>query len=400
MHRPMAKGDFIKTPFRIGIVHPDIHGWMAGPKLLRTLTYSLNDACRSADIELYALCEPNADSWLGLPNTKVASVTPPVYFRGERRLRGLLGLSDKSNLGHVVRQMKISVLLSIRGFPWVPLQCKTVGWIPDFQHVYMPELFSTAMREQRDSSFRELAEQCARVMLSSRNALEHFSTFIPEYAFKGRVISFPSMFAFEPPRAYSCATRKKFNIPAKFALVANQFWRHKNHEVVIEALRLLATRGIRLPVVMIGLPADSRDPQNRPLSQVLQLIASTGTANEITVLGMLSDAEAVNLMRAAAVAIQPSRFEGWSTVVQECKALGRPLICSDIAVHHEQAPGALGFFPCDRPDLLADLLATHWPDLEPGPNLSAEVCALRTEREFARRHGQALLRICQEAHST
>jgi glycosyltransferase involved in cell wall biosynthesis len=150
---------------------------------------------------------------------------------------------------------------------------------------------------------------------------------------------------------------------------------------------------------MIGLPADSRDPQNEPLSRVLQAIASAGLAKDITVLGMLSDTEAVDLMRAATLVIQPSRFEGWSTVVQESNALGRPLICSDIAIHREQAPGALGFFPCDRPELLAELLAAHWLDLEPGPNPSAEASALRTEREFARRHGQALLRLCQEAYS-
>jgi len=86
--------------------------------------------------------------------------------------------------------------------------------------------------------------------------------------------------------------------------------------------------------------------------------------------------------------------------VQDCKALGRPLICSDIAVHREQAPQALGFFPCDRADILADLLAANWASLGPGPNRAMEKQALAAEHEFARLHGQSLLRICEEANSS
>jgi glycosyltransferase involved in cell wall biosynthesis len=151
---------------------------------------------------------------------------------------------------------------------------------------------------------------------------------------------------------------------------------------------------------MTGLLSDYRDPNNDTISHLLQVIASAGLADQITILGMVPDADLVNLMRTAAVVIQPSRFEGWSTVVQDSKALGRPLICSDIPVHREQAPESLGFFPCDGAAALADLLAATWPGLEPGPDPQTEERSLAAEREFARRHGQSLLRICQEASST
>ena len=68
-------------------------------------------------------------------------------------------------------------------------------------------------------------------------------------------------------------------------------------------------------------------------------------------------------MRAAALIIQPSFFEGWSTSIEDSKALGRPLVCSDIPVHREQVPDALGFFDPMKPEILADLLAKIYPDL-------------------------------------
>jgi hypothetical protein len=85
-------------------------------------------------------------------------------------------------------------------------------------------------------------------------------------------------------------------------------------------------------------------------------------------------------------------------VVQDAQALGRPLLCSDIAVHREQAPGALGFFNPDRPDALAELLAAKWDGLPPGPDPAAEEEALAKERHFAREHGERLLAFCREAY--
>jgi glycosyltransferase involved in cell wall biosynthesis len=167
--------------------------------------------------------------------------------------------------------------------------------------------------------------------------------------------------------------------------------------VVIEAVALLKSRGMRLPVVMTGQPSDFRDPQNRALSELLQRIAEAELAGQVTVLGQVAYGELIALMRAAAVMVQPSQSEGWSTVVQDGKALGRPLICSGIATHREQAPEALGFFECDRAGDLADLLERHWESLMPGPDLTREAECLAREQEFARQHGRKLLRICEEA---
>jgi glycosyltransferase involved in cell wall biosynthesis len=388
------------APQRIGIVDSGVGGWIGGARYIRMLVRSLGDACQAAGVELYVL---RGQHQIGEQNdhlpAQLVRLAEPASFRGERRLRRLLGLADRSALVCAARKHRISVLLPLHRIAFRTSDVRTIGWIPDFQHVHLPEFFSEAERRSRDRSFRLLAERCALIMLSSRTALEHFAVFVPEHAHKARLAPFPSIFAFELSPTDVFATQRKFNLPAKFALVANQFWRHKNHQVVIEALLKLRGHGICPPVVMTGLLSDYRDPNNDTISHILQAIASARLADQITILGMVHDADLVNLMRTAALVIQPSRFEGWSTVVQDCKALGRPLICSDIPVHREQAPESLGFFPCDGAAALADLLAAIWPSLEPGPDAQTEERSLAAEREFARRHGESLLNICQEASS-
>jgi glycosyltransferase involved in cell wall biosynthesis len=191
--------------------------------------------------------------------------------------------------------------------------------------------------------------------------------------------------------------RERFGIPAKFVLVCNQLWRHKNHRVVIEATALLKREGLQIPVVIVGLPLDNRDPSNSTVSEVLQLVAVNGLSSQILVLGQVDRGALIDLMRAAAVVLQPSLFEGWSTVVQDALAIGRPLLCSDIPVHREQAGDRGGFFCPDQPAALASSLRAMWAEVAPGPDLSAEERCLARERQFVRLHGQGLIGLCEEA---
>jgi glycosyltransferase involved in cell wall biosynthesis len=386
-------------PRRIAVVHPEISGWAAGERHIRTLAHSLAGTCRNEATEVWLFCQHDRATCRcrELPTTMLR-IARARHLPGEARLRRLLGLPDNPQLVSAAREHGISVLLPLR-FPFRTSSVKTIGWIPDFQHAVRPEFFSEAERTGRDVVFHRLARWSTLVLVSSQSALEHFRRYIPAYAHKARLSPFPSLFAFEPPVGDVAATVRKFNLPEKFVLVANQFWRHKNHEIVIDAIRLLRERGVRIPVVMTGLPLDYRDPNNETTSRILQAVARGGIHDCVWILGMVDEPDFGNLMRAAALVVQPSTFEGWNAVIQDCKTFGRPLMCSDIPTHREQAPDAIGFFACDRPRELADLLAAAWPRLDAGPDLETEKRAMAAEQQFAARHGQALLEICREAEA-
>lgn len=399
---------------RIGIVDQSVSGWVAASIYSRMILRSLEVAAEKSHVELFFLTGAHEHSPAQTRTTSMR-LTAADYLPGERqfrklfrlaeksralrgegRLRKILRLASKSDLFTIAQHNKLDVLLPLLDLPPWRIFPKTIGWIPDFQHVYLPEFFSAEDLEKRNTTYRRLAQRATVVMLSSEAARNDFAAFVPEQAEKGRVISFPSLLAFENLSDDPASTRVKFNLPEKFALVANQFWAHKNHRLVVQALDSLRRKGIQIPVVMTGMPSDHRDPANKNFSALLQWIASAGLHDQITILGLVPYVDLVNLMRTAALIIQPSRFEGWSTVVQDAVALGRPLVCSDIAVHREQVPKALGFFPTDSPDILAELLEAHWEKLEPGPNKVLEHESLASERDFSARHGRSLLGLCAE----
>jgi glycosyltransferase involved in cell wall biosynthesis len=403
------------SSFRIGLVDQAATGWVAAAVYSRTILNSLDAACHSAGVELFFLSaerDQRPAQYRAKPLTLRAADYLPAELqlrrllglpeksralRGEARLRRLLRLRDESDLFHLAQQNGINVLVPLLDLPPWRIVPRTIGWIPDFQHLHLPEFFSPGDLNHRDTTFRRLAEKASVVMLSSEAAREDFAHFAPNYALKARVVPFPSLLAFHELTGDPVTTRNKFNLPEKFALVANQFWAHKNHALVVQALALLKDSNRNIHLVMTGLPSDHRDPANKNFSALLQAIAAAGLNQQITILGLVPYNDLVNLMRTAALIIQPSRFEGWSTVVQDSVALGRPLVCSDIAVHREQVPRAMGFFPTDRADVLAQLIEAHWNKLMPGPCLPLEQESLAAERAFSARHGESLLTLCREA---
>ena len=384
-------------PRRIGVVDQSSAGWTAAGIYSRMMLKSLDSVCDQAGIELYFLSSGDAGDQS--TSAKLIQLAPAKsrVLRGEARLRNLLHLADNSDAFSVAQKNGIDVLLPLLDVPPWDVAPKLIGWVPDLQHVYLPEFFGEPELQKRNATIQRLAERAALIMLSSNAARKDFVSFAPQGEKKARVLSFPSLLAFESLSENPQSSRTKFNLPEKFALVANQFWAHKNHQAVVSAVAQLRDRGTAVPIVMTGLPVDHRDRSNSNFSSLLQAIASAGLNSQITILGQVSYADLINLMRTAAVIIQPSRFEGWSTIVQDAKALGRPVICSDLAVHREQAPAALGFFACDEPEMLANLLAEHWGKLEQGPNKDLETSALATEREFALRQAETLLKLCEEA---
>ncbi|HEV2364501.1 MAG TPA: glycosyltransferase family 1 protein, partial [Caulobacteraceae bacterium] len=77
----------------------------------------------------------------------------------------------------------------------------------------------------------------------------------------------------------------------------------------------------------------------------------------------LSDAELARLMAGARALLAPSLAEGFDLPVAEARALGVPVIGSDIPVHRELAPGAKLIDPLDGPGWLAAIEAASFTPL-------------------------------------
>jgi glycosyltransferase involved in cell wall biosynthesis len=103
----------------------------------------------------------------------------------------------------------------------------------------------------------------------------------------------------------------------------------------------------------------------------------------------------MSLMRHAIAVINPSKFEGWSTTVEEAKSMGKAILLSDIAVHREQAPDRAAYFPPDGAGLLADKMSDawdRWDAVADAQSVERAAANLAARREaFARRYEEIVL---------
>jgi glycosyltransferase involved in cell wall biosynthesis len=152
-------------------------------------------------------------------------------------------------------------------------------------------------------------------------------------------------------------------------------------------------------VACTGRAVDARHPTYA--DDLRRFVADNGLEQRVRFLGVVSDAHLRELFRFAAAVVQPSLFEGWSTVVEDTKATGRPIILTDLPVHREQAhdTGPLGsftFYPPGDAEALADQIAAAWPSLTAGPDPAAERAAAKGRRLRADASARAFLTIVRD----
>ena len=179
---------------------------------------------------------------------------------------------------------------------------------------------------------------------------------MPWCAARLRVLHFrkraPALSALPDLETLRCA----YALPERFVYLPNQFWVHKDHETVVRALALLKLRGVACTVVCTGLEHDHRNPGH--MTYLRALIRSLDLDPWIRMLGLIPREHCWALMRHAMAVLNPSRFEGWSSTVEEARAMGVRTLLSDIDVHREQSPlGCVFFRTGDSADLAQRLAA-------------------------------------------
>lgn len=257
----------------------------------------------------------------------------------------------------------------------------SLNYVYDFQHVHLPDLFSDAEKARRDREFSAIAKRSAAIIVWSRSVKEDFIRAYPEAAARVHLLSPVTALSDELFAASADAVRQHYHLPERFVYLPNQFWKHKNHQVVFSALKILMDRGIRPFLVCSGFPGDNR--HTNYFSEVLHQISVLGIRDQIAFLGLVQRDHVLQLMRQSIGVINPSRFEGFGMSVEEARSVGKSLLLSDIDPFREQNPPHTKFFPKENPEALAGLLASLWAEEPTGPQLEREAAA-RTDNQRRR----------------
>lgn len=241
---------------------------------------------------------------------------------------------------------------------------KLITWIADFQYLHLPDLFPGLDVARKSAELDRLASESDVVIVSSQDALKDLRAVVSaENVAKARVLEFVS----QPGRSLGSEASRadleaKYNFKGRYFFLPNQFWRHKNHIVVFEAISALKRQGIDVLLLCTGWLRDPRFSKSEYVDNLQRIVADEKLESNIRLLGSIDYSDVLALSRHAISVLNPSLFEGWSSSVEEAKSMGKPVILSNIGVHIEQNPAGGRYFAPTDVAALAAILREAWED--------------------------------------
>ena len=320
--------------------------WTGGYNYLLNLLRVLSE---HAPGEVHALLLAGTDvgdeelgPFLTIPDCEVHRT--PLMNESQRtalQLRCLV-LGADPGIQEILRHHRIDLVFESALFLGWRLRVPAIAWIPDLQHRFLPHLFSRSAWLKRELGFRAQVASGRFIMVSSEDTRSHLERLYPRAAGRVRAVRF----AVKPGRAASAhelqTVREHYGLPDRFFFMPNQFWAHKNHLLVIQALELLFTQGECPIVVASGKQLDPRSPGH--FDSVRRRVHASALETHFRMPGLVPYEHVHTLMQAATALVNPSLFEGWSTTVEEARANGVPMLLSELAVHREQAGDEAFYF--------------------------------------------------------
>lgn len=240
---------------------------------------------------------------------------------------------------------------------------KSISWIPDFQHIHLPELFSRGELMDRERQYEEMARRHNKLVLSSQDSLRDYQKKYPDHMAGVYVIPFCSALDQKAVvRNDVDRIRNRYGIKGDYFIICNQFWVHKNHMTVFRALKQVLENGYEIRLVCTG---DLHDYRNRKyIDGIRNYITEHKLQDYILLSGLVDKYDQIQLMKGAVAIIQPSLCEGWGTGVEDAKTLGKQILLSDIAVHHEQMDDNCQLFEAENVIELSGLMVRCWRQKE------------------------------------
>lgn len=329
-------------------------GWIGGLYYLKNIIFScLQNTAITDKYDIVVLIDPaHADIFDCFRDSKAVDIR---IFGSESKLK--LALYEMNLIW--LHGVKYCYALELNKIGRL-FQKKGIFWIPDFQHKNLPEFFSLEELEKKDANFNRMTDMQNPMVLSSFDAKNDIDHFYPQHKCKVEVVHFvsyiePEIREITPELEQN--VREKFGLNRKYIYTPNQFWQHKNHIVMVKAIKLLKEQGKlnEYDFVFTGNLEDYRNPEY--IGQLKAIMESEEVKDHIKLLGFVERTEQLCIMKNAAFIVQPSLCEGWGTVLEDAKVLDKAVLLSDIPVHREQKNDRCMLFSPKEPEKLAELIA-------------------------------------------
>jgi glycosyltransferase involved in cell wall biosynthesis len=232
-------------------------------------------------------------------------------------------------------------------------------------HPEFPEVSAGAEWANREYMFRNGIGDALTVLVDSDVGRDDVLNCYGEQTSAECVQVLPFLPASHPDEATAAsggvAVRDRFHLPERYLFFPAQFWPHKNHLRVVQALaQIRAQHRVDVHVVMCGSAADPL--RASVLDKVHQEATDGGVEDLIHILGYVDDEWMAFLYAASRGVVLPTFFGPTNIPILEAWAFGVPVLTSDLRGIREQCGDAAILVDPESVAAIADGLRALWSD--------------------------------------
>lgn len=238
------------------------------------------------------------------------------------------------------------------------IQEKSIAVVHDLMHRYepgFPEVSNAGRYGIREQRFRNAVERAQGVLVDSDVGRQHV---VESYgAAPDKVWALP----YTPPEYVTKGAEPedfdlRLPLPEKFLFYPAQFWAHKNHIRLLDAVASLRSDCSEIQLVCTG------DYSSGQFERVRGHAEKSGLVDCVHFLGRVPDEYMSGLYRRARALVMPTFFGPTNIPPLEAFVCGCPVAVSGIYGMPEQTAGAALLFDPQSVDSIADAIRRLWQD--------------------------------------
>lgn len=243
--------------------------------------------------------------------------------------------------------------------------------VHDLQHRLQPEFPEVSANgewERREYLFRNGIRYSTLVLADSEVGKEDILNFYSEYdVTPDRVKILPFIPASYLESDISESDRQlvktTYHLPDRYIFYPAQFWPHKNHARIIQALNLIKNEyKVNIPIILCG--SFAGELRTHTYNEIIALVNKYGLEKEVHYLGYVPDQHMSAIYAGAVALVMPTFFGPTNIPILEAWAFGCPVITSDIRGVREQAGDAAILVNPSSVEAIADGIYRLWTDEE------------------------------------
>ena len=259
----------------------------------------------------------------------------------------------KRHINALLHHHKIDIVLSLSPILFADVDCPYITPVWDLAHriyPYFSEVSSSGQWEERENYYAKVIRRATFVITGTEVGKAEIEKFYQVPSERIKVIPFFTPKLQGNVQSHNQGINQKYNLPKQYLFYPAQFWAHKNHISILQAIQILRIDyQLNMPLVLVGSDQGNAD-------YIKSMVQKLELSDYVYFLGFVPQEDMQSLYIQAFALIYMTFFGPDNLPPLEAMSVGCPVIASNVSGASEQLGDAALIVDHKNPNAIASAI--------------------------------------------